>query len=302
MGQTASGKSDLGIDLAVRMGGPSSTAVVSMDAMQLYRGLDIGTAKTPIPERRGIPHSQIDELAVSEEASVARYQQEARRDVHAAEKANRQVVAVGGSGLYVRALLDMLVFPGTDKTIRQRLESELEIVGPVVLHTRLQKLDPDSAERIHPHNGRRLVRALEVIEVTGQPFTAFLPKPDYFFPNTVQLAIAWENQKLDERIDDRTKQMFRNGILEETETLLSSGQKFGKTASRATGYAEAIAVCRGEMTVDEAVEQVALATRQLARRQQKWFRRDHRIIWLNPDSSQSLTDQAFQGIDAQSPN
>lgn len=298
VGQTASGKSSLGIDLAVELGGTGGSALLGMDAMQLYRGLDIGTAKTPIDERRGIPHYQIDQLDVEEDAAVASYQAHARSDIIALQAAGRPIVAVGGSGLYARALLDEMSFPDTDAEVRARLEAELEATGPGALHSRLQALDPEAAARIHPHNGRRIVRALEVIEITGRPFSATLPRYEYHFPGVVQMAVAWENEVLDQRIDLRTRMMFdgEENIIEETRVLLDAGHRFGKTAARATGYAEALAVLRGELTTSEATERVALATRQLARRQMKWFRRDPRITWLRGEASEPLLEQALRAI------
>lgn len=287
VGQTASGKSDLALDLAEHFGTP----VLSVDAMQLYRGLDIGTAKIPLEERRGIEHLQLDQLFPSQEASVAKYQEQARLDI---DRTNANIVAAGGSALYLRALLDELEFPGTDPQVRGRLEERLETEGAAALHHLLASKDPISAEAIHPNNGRRIVRALEVIELTGRPFSATLPQYTYHYPGTVQLALRWPLEQLDERIDRRTKIMFSEGIVEETEAVLAKYGAFGKTAARATGYAEALAVLEGKMTTEEAIDSVALATRQLARRQQKWFKRDPRIHWLDPLAKEPLLDQALR--------
>lgn len=299
IGQTASGKSALGLDLAQHYGGPGQSAILGMDAMQLYRGLDVGTAKTPVAERRNIAHYQIDQLDVDEEATAADYQVAARADLAELMEQGTQVVAVGGSGLYVRSLIDEISFPGKDDAVRARLEDELGLHGSRSLHDRLRALDPVSAERIHPHNGKRIVRALEVIEITGVPFASTLPEQTYFCEPTVQLAIAWESADLDARIDQRTADMFAQGLLEETKGVLDRGLQFGRTAARATGYAEALAVVRGELSVDQATESVALATRQLARRQMKWFRRDQRINWLRGDSEVPLLDQALAVIEPQ---
>ncbi|WP_350257586.1 tRNA (adenosine(37)-N6)-dimethylallyltransferase MiaA [Scrofimicrobium sp. R131] len=279
VGQTASGKTDLGLLLAERLGG----TVVNADSMQLYRGLEIGTAKTPVDQRRGIPHLLFDVLEIEQEASVARYQQEARQAVSQLLAEGRTPIVVGGSGLYVRALLDRFEFPGTDPEVRSRLEERCQQEGPGALHAELSRVDPAAAAQIHPHNARRIIRALEVIELTGAPYSAQLPDGKYFFEPTVQVAIRWDYDQLDRRINERTREMFADGgIVEETRALLDSGRHFGKTAARATGYAQALAVLRSELTVPEAIEQVSLLTRQLARRQMKWFKRDERIRWLNP--------------------
>lgn len=282
VGQTASGKTDLALDLAEDLGGAAGSVLVNTDSMQLYRQLNVGTAKTPPAERRSIPHALFDVLDIAQEASVARYQADARAAVEKAFRERRNVLAVGGSGLYVRALLDDLQFPGTDRKVRESLQKELDEVGAASLHARLSRLDPAAAVSIHPHNYRRVVRALEVIAITGKPFTASLPPPRYHWDGTVQVALRWDQDKLDERIEMRTKRMFSGGLLEETKALLEAGKSFGPTAIRATGYAEAIAVLAGQITKDEAVAKVSLATRQLARRQMKWFRRDARIHWLDP--------------------
>lgn len=284
VGPTASGKSDLALDLAQSMPGlmgAKGGEVVGADALQLYQGMDIGTAKTPLQERRGIAHHQIDVLDIHDEASVAYYQKYARADVsHIHARTNVAVVA-GGSGLYQRALLDVIDFPGTDKNIRQRIEKEAQSLdGTHELHARLMRLDPVAAQRIDPANIRRIVRALEVIELTGKPFSANMPRHEYLAP-TVAIAIAWEGPALDERIVLRTKRMFDAGLLEEVRELLDQGLREAKTASRATGYAQAIAVIDGQMSVNEAIESVALATRQLARRQVKWLRPDPRIHWIH---------------------
>lgn len=282
VGPTATGKSQLAIAMA---GAFSDAAIINADSMQLYRGLNIGTAKTPPSDRCGVPHLLLDVLTVDEEASVARYQTQARSLVEQQWEEGKQPIAVGGSGLYVRALVDQLQFPGTSKEVRADLERWSEREGSPTLHAELQRLDAEAAARIHPNNARRVIRALEVIRITGRPFTANLPDGKYYFPKTVQLAIDWDLEELDRRIDTRTKEIFASGIVEETKQLLDAGLQFGKTASRATGYAQALAVLAGEIDEEEAVQQVALATRQLARRQLKWFRKDPRIVWVEPDSN-----------------
>ena len=300
LGQTASGKSDLGLGLARRLGEwqAAEPALLNVDAMQLYRGLDVGTAKTPVSQRRGVEHFQIDVLEASQEASVAAYQQAARADVDGLRAAGRPVVAVGGSGLYARALLDHLEFPGSDPAIRAELEADLAAAGSGKLHERLAAVDPPAAAAIHPHNGRRIVRALEAITASGRPFSASLPRQEYFYPGTLAFAVRWPTDQLDQRIAKRTKAMFApGGIVDEVRALADSGVTFGRTAARATGYAEARAVLSGSLSVEDAVVAVALATRQLARRQEKWFRRDSRIQYLDPTAAAPLLQQALEMLD-----
>lgn len=309
VGPTASGKSDLALDLCeslpavmgvsgsvgqvspgdtgagdVSVGEVAAGELVSADALQFYRGMDIGTAKTPVEERRGIPHHQIDVLDVWQEASVAAYQQAARADIAAIHARGNVAVVAGGSGLYQRALLDVIDFPGTDPAVRARLEAEAQgPLGSRGLHERLRECDPVAAERIDPHNARRIVRALEVIELTGKPFSANMPRHEFIHP-AVMVAIRWDMADLDARIAVRTRLMFEQGLIEETRALLDEGLREAKTASRATGYAQAIAVIDGDMTVPEAIESVALATRQLARRQVKWLRPDPRVVWIDAEA------------------
>lgn len=287
VGPTASGKTDLALDLAevlpdvLGATAPGPAELVGADAMQLYRGMDIGTAKTPVGERRAIPHHQIDVLDVTDEASVAHYQTHARRDVADIHQRGGVALMCGGSGLYVRALLDVIDFPGTDPAVRARLEAEAEGPGGSrALHERLAALDPESASRIDPHNARRIIRALEVIELTGAPYSAHMPRRVFHRP-AVMIGVRRPMEELDGRIAARTAAMFRDGLVEETRGLIVAGLREGRTARRATGCAQALAVIDGEMTVDEGVESVALATRQLARRQVKWFRPEPRIHWLD---------------------
>ena len=278
VGATATGKSDLGLALAERLDGE----VVNADAMQLYRGMDVGTAKLPVPERRGIPHHQLDVLDVTEEASVAAYQGAARADIDAIRARGRAPILVGGSGLYVRAALDRLDIPPTDAALRAALEREAASHGTASLFDRLRGLDPQAAERIQPNNTRRIVRALEVIELTGRPFSASLPKREFASP-AVLLGLSVDRAVLDERIAARAARMFTGGLLDEVRELLGHGLREGFTASRAIGYAQAIAVLDGQSTVEEAVESTTRATRRFARRQESWFRPDPRTIWLPAD-------------------
>ena len=284
VGPTASGKSDLALDLAQTLPadmGAGAGELVSADALQLYRGMDIGTAKTPLEERRGIPHHQIDVLEISDEASVASYQMYARADIAQIHARSNLAVVAGGSGLYQRALLDQIDFPGTDPKLRKRLEEESGQPGGVAtLFHRLEELDPVSAQRIDAHNARRIIRALEVIELTGKPYSSSMPQYVFATP-AVMLALRWPMNELDQRIEQRTRLMFEQGLIEETRELDRLGLRHTKTAAKATGYAQALAVIDGEMTVPEAIDSVALATRQLARRQVKWLRRDPRIVWID---------------------
>ena len=306
VGPTASGKSELALDLiealavdgapaidgdrgaggAPAVDGPRAAGedrgaeVVNADASQLYRGMDIGTAKLPLSQRRGVPHHQIDVLTVREEASVAAYQVRARADARAAEARGSRVLIVGGSGLYVRALTDDLDFPGTDPQIRSALEARAAAVGGRALWEELRRADPAAAERIEAANTRRVVRALEVLAVTGRPFSATLPRYEDLVP-TVHLALRPERAALNARIDARARAIFDAGLIEEVRALVDEGLAEGTTAPRAIGYAQALAVLDGTMSREEAVEATAAATRKLASRQIKWFRRDPRVHWID---------------------
>ncbi|MFF4652487.1 tRNA (adenosine(37)-N6)-dimethylallyltransferase MiaA [Streptomyces sp. NPDC001380] len=275
VGATAAGKSDLAVALARELGGE----VVNTDSMQLYRGMDIGTAKLTPEERRGVPHHLLDVWDVTEAASVAEYQRLARAVVDRLLAAGRTPVLVGGSGLYVRAAVDVMEFPGTDPRVRERLEAELEQHGSGTLHARLAALDPAAAEAILPSNGRRVVRALEVVEITGRPFTASLPGHTSAY-DTVQLGVAVPRPELDARIALRVDRMWEAGLLDEVRTLEAAGLREGRTASRALGYQQVLAHFAGECEEDEAREETVRATRRFARRQESWFRRDPRIHWL----------------------
>ncbi|GAA4706797.1 tRNA (adenosine(37)-N6)-dimethylallyltransferase MiaA [Pseudonocardia yuanmonensis] len=277
VGPTATGKSDLGLDLAEALGGE----VVNADAMQLYRGLDIGTAKLPVAERRGIPHHQLDVLDVTETASVAVYQREARATIEALLAAGRTPVLVGGSGLYVQAVVDELEFPGTDPAVRGRWEAELAAVGAPALHRRLAAVDPAAAESVLPSNGRRIVRALEVIELTGRPFRATLPGQRTARYDAVLLGVDRDTAELDERIARRVDLMMEQGLVEETRGLLAKGLREGRTASRALGYQQVIAALDGEYGLATAAAETVRATRRFVRRQRSWFRRDPRIHWFD---------------------
>ena len=293
VGATASGKTGLSLDLAERLGGE----VVNTDAMQVYRGMDVGTAKLPVEERRGIPHHLLDRLEVTQPATVALFQRWAR-DVVAEVRARDAVpVLVGGSALYTRAILDRFEFPGTDESLRRELEAELERVGPAALHERLQGVDPVAAAQIIPDNGRRVVRALEVIALTGRPYSASLPSLEYADPLTLQVGVDIDRPTLDARIHARVDAMFAGGLVEEVEALLGRGLQDGRTASRAIGYREVAGYLRGDRTLAEAVEQTKSATRRFARRQDGWFRKDPRIVWVRYDDP-GRVDAAVRAVDA----
>ena len=279
VGATASGKTGLSLDLAERLGGE----VVNTDAMQVYRGMDIGTAKLPPAERRGIPHHLLDMLDVTEPATVALFQGWARAAIDDIRGRSATPVLVGGSALYTRAIVDRFEFPGTDESLRRELEAELERVGGPALHDRLRGVDPAAAEQIQPDNGRRVVRALEVIALTGRPYSASLPRLEYVDPLTVQIGVDIDRPTLDDRIARRVDDMFASGFVEEVEQLLERGLADSLTAQRAIGYREVIGFLAGERTLAEAVEQTKTATRRFARRQDGWFRKDPRIVWVGHD-------------------
>jgi tRNA dimethylallyltransferase len=279
VGPTAAGKSELSLGLARALGG----AVVNADSMQLYAGMDIGTAKLSPAQRRGVPHHLLDIWDVREAASVATYQRLAREAIAGIHARGRVPVLAGGSGLYLRAALDNLEFPGTDAAVRDRLEAELATAGAGALHARLAALDPVAATAILPSNGRRIVRALEVIEVAGRPFAAVLP--EYESPYAVvQLGLRVGRGELDRRIAERTERMWRAGLVGEVAALEKAGLREGRTAGRALGYAQVLRFLAGEYDEDEARAQTILATRRFARRQEAWFRRDPRVIWLDADA------------------
>ncbi|MGW6377358.1 tRNA (adenosine(37)-N6)-dimethylallyltransferase MiaA [Rhodococcus sp. NPDC055112] len=277
VGPTATGKSDLGLDLAERLGGE----IVNIDAMQQYRGMDIGTAKLPPDERRGIPHHQLDVLDVTETATVANYQRGARADVEAIAARGAVPIIVGGSMMYVQSLLDDWSFPATDPTVRARWEAVLAERGVAGVHAELLKADPDAAATILPTDGRRMVRALEVVELTGRPFAASAPTIGEPRWGTVILGVDRDTAELDERIGLRTRMMFDGGLVEEVLGLIEVGLRKGVTAPRAIGYAQVLAALDGEYDMDEARERTLIGTRRYVRRQRSWFRRDQRVHWLD---------------------
>ncbi|MDG4818083.1 tRNA (adenosine(37)-N6)-dimethylallyltransferase MiaA [Micromonospora sp. WMMD956] len=292
VGPTAAGKSALSIALAHALGGE----VVNADSMQLYRGMDVGTAKLTPVERDGVPHHLLDIWPVTEPASVAEYQRLARAAIDDILARGRVPLLVGGSGLYVRAVLERFEFPGTDPQLRARLEAELAAVGPAPLHARLRAADPAAAEGILPGNGRRIVRALEVIELTGAPFTAALPEPTPYYPS-VQLGVDLDTAALDERIALRVDRMWADGLVDEVRGLLDRGLPEGRTASRALGYQQVLRFLAGELTEAEAHDETIRATRRFVRRQRSWFRRDPRIHWLD-SADPGLAEAALRLVGA----
>ena len=285
VGPTAAGKSALSIALAQELGGE----VVNADSMQLYRGMDIGTAKLTPAERQGVPHHLLDIWDVTVTAAVAEYQALARAAIDDILARGRVPLLVGGSGLYVRAVLEEFAFPGTDPAIRARLEEELAANGPAPLFERLRHWDPAAAEKILPSNGRRIVRALEVIELTGRPFTASLPVPTPHY-RSVQIGVDREPAELDDRIAVRVDLMWAAGLVEEVRGLLPAGLREGRTASRALGYQQALAQLDGVLPEEEAKADTVRATRRFVRRQRSWFRRDPAIHWLDGASDTLVAD------------
>jgi len=295
VGPTATGKSDLALDLAEHLGerAPGGAEIVNADAYQLYRGMDIGTAKVPVAERRGVVHHQLDVIEPEEDASVARYQEAARADLAAIDGRGARAVVVGGSGLYVRALLDAMDFPGTDARVRAELEERAEREGARALHDELARVDAAAAESIGPRNVRRLVRALEVIAITGQPYTANLPRQEYVRP-TVQLGLDCDRATLDARVAGRVERMWDEGLVDEVRGL---APRLGRTAARAVGYAEVLAALRGETDEAAAREAVTANTRRLARKQMGWFGRDPRVHWLDAQAPDLLA-RALEVVEA----
>jgi len=287
VGATGTGKSELALDLAESLLAEGRAAeIVNADAMQLYRGMDIGTAKLRPAERRGIPHHLLDVLEPREEASVAAYQQQARAIIDEILNRGATPILVGGSGLYVSSVLYPFRFPGTDSTVREGLEAELLADGPGMLHRRLHAVDPVAAEAIGPRNGRRLVRALEVVTITGEPFGAGLPGEDELWRPTVTIGLQTERAALIERLDARVAGMWRDGLVDEVAALRPAG--LGITAARAIGYAQAVAQLDGILTEAQAIEQAASLTRRYARRQVGWFGRYASTRWIRSDDPDRL--------------
>ncbi|MEU6561026.1 tRNA (adenosine(37)-N6)-dimethylallyltransferase MiaA [Nocardia nova] len=291
IGPTATGKSDLALELAQRLDGE----IVNIDAMQLYRGMDIGTAKLPPELRRGIPHHQLDVLEVTETATVAAYQSAARADVEDIRARGRVPVIVGGSMMYVQALLDDWEFPATDIRVRAKWEAMLAAEGVDAVHAALRSADPVAARTILPTDGRRIVRALEVVELTGRPFAASQPQRGTPRWNTTILGVDRETAELDARIELRTATMFDQGFVEEVRELIGRGLRDGLTARRAIGYAQVLEYLDGECDLDHARERTLIGTRRYVRRQRSWFRRDPRVRWVD-GADPRLLDSALAQV------
>jgi tRNA dimethylallyltransferase len=285
VGPTASGKSALAVSVAQAIGAPAE--IVSTDSMQVYRGMDIGTATPSAQEQGGIRHHLLDEWEPSHLVTVAEFQQHARRSIDDIRGRGAEVIVVGGSGLYVSAVLDDLSFPGTEPAVRARLEADLEEVGALAMHERLREVDPAAADAILPTNGRRIVRALEVIELTGEPFVARLPDPVSVYP-AVRVGLGIPRDELDARIAQRVDRMWADGFVDEVRGL--AGLADAPTASRALGYQQVLAFLDGSCSEEQARQDTIDATKRFARRQQRWFRRDKRISWIDYDSSTAVDE------------
>lgn len=295
IGPTGTGKSQLALDFAERLEGAAE--ILNADAMQLYRGMDIGTAKLPVDQRRGIPHHQLDVLDVTETATVARYQRAAAADVEAIAARGAVPIIVGGSMLYIQSLLDDWSFPATDPAVRARWERRLAEVGVGGLHAELARRDPAAAAAILPTDARRTVRALEVVELTGRPFAASAPRIGPARWDTAIVGLDCETTLLDERLARRTDAMFDQGLVGEVSALLGEGLRDGVTASRALGYAQVIEALDAGGSAErlrDAREQTYVGTRRYVRRQRSWFRRDHRVHWLDAADGARLVDEALR--------
>jgi tRNA dimethylallyltransferase len=278
-GATATGKSDLAVALAREIDGE----VVNADSMQLYKGMDIGTAKITLEEQQGVPHHLMDQLDVTEDANVAWYQEKAREKITEVHSRKKNAIIVGGTGLYIKAILDDLNFPDTDPVVRTELELEYATKGIGPLFERLEKLDPAAALAIDKANSRRVIRALEVIKITGKPFTANLPRKESTrYPEALQFGLVMDRELLGEKISTRVERMWQAGFVAEVESLIEAGITRGTTAQKALGYSQVIAYKEGKISEDEAIEETKRATRQYARRQETWFSRDERIMWISP--------------------
>jgi tRNA dimethylallyltransferase len=278
-GATATGKSDLAVALAREIDGE----VINADSMQLYKGMDIGTAKITLEEQQGVPHHLMDQLDVTEDANVAWYQEKAREKITEVHSRKKNAIIVGGTGLYIKAILDDLNFPDTDPVVRTELELEYATKGIGPLFERLEKLDPAAALAIDKANARRVIRALEVIKITGKPFTANLPRKESTrYPEALQFGLVMDRELLGEKISTRVERMWQAGFVAEVESLIEAGITRGTTAQKALGYSQVIAYKEGKISEEEAIEETKRATRQYARRQETWFSRDERIMWISP--------------------
>jgi tRNA dimethylallyltransferase len=291
-GATATGKSDLAIALASEL----NAEIINADSMQIYKGMDIGTAKLPVSERAGIPHHMLDVLEVNQDSTVAWYQEQARAAISDIHARGKDAIVVGGTGLYIKSILDELNFPDTDPVVRASLELELATIGLNPLFERLEKLDPAAAIAIDRANSRRVIRALEVIAITGKPFTANLPREaSTRYPDAVQFGLVMDRDHLGERISERVDRMWEMGFVEEVEKLINDGITKGRTAQLALGYSQLIAMQNGLWSEEEAKEDTKRATRQYARRQETWFSRDERITWIS--QAQPRFETAMQHLE-----
>ncbi len=289
VGATATGKSTLAVGLAEALDGE----IINADSMQFYRGMDIGTAKLPVDKRRGIAHHQLDVLDVHQDAAVAQFQTDARADIAAIHARGKRAIMVGGSGLYVRAVLDKFEFPGTDPTIRARLEARADKEGPGVLYRELVAQDPDAAAKMQPQNAKRIVRALEVIELTGRKYSATLPTHTYELP-AIQIGLRLDYERLDPRIDARVRGMWEAGLVDEVRQLDVRGIRRAVTAQRAVGYAETLRHLDGELDAEQTTTLIAQHTRRLARRQHRWFGPDARVNWVDAPRSEDDVERAVR--------
>lgn len=301
VGPTGTGKSDLALNIAeaiISRGGKAE--IINCDSMQFYRGMDIGTAKLPVEDRRGIAHHMLDILDITAESTAAEYQAIARPLVEKLQAQGKTPIVVGGSMLYVAALLNTFEFPARDEKLRQQLELELSEQGPHALHRRLAELDPGAASRIIPENGRRTVRALEVVLITGQPFAAALPEKTESWQPVLEIGLNSERSHLVNRLQQRVQKMWQLGLVSETESLIPLGIRTGKTSSQAIGYAQALGQLDGRLTEAEAIEETARLTSRYARRQMSWFKRDERINWLDyqdPASTSKALDLVYRNLE-----
>jgi tRNA dimethylallyltransferase len=292
-GATATGKSDLAVALAKEI----KAEIINADSMQLYKGMDIGTAKLTMAERDGVPHHLIDLLEIKEEANVSWYQNLARNKIDELIAAGKSVVVVGGTGLYIKAILDELNFPDADPKVRQQITDEAEKLGNDVMHQRLAKLDPAAAVAIPKENIRRVIRALEVIEITGKPFTANLPRQESSrYPTAKQFGLVLDRQNLDARIDKRVEDMWDKGFAREVSLLMTKGLEEATTAKMALGYKQIMDYLNGESTEEFAKEETKRVSRAYARRQETWFSRDERINWLAPDTLPARLEKLLVSI------
>jgi len=292
-GATATGKSDLAVSLAKEI----NAEIVNADSMQVYKGMDIGTAKLTSEERGGIAHHLIDVLDIKDEANVAWYQQIAREKIDQILSSGKSVVVVGGTGLYIKAILDDLNFPDTDPAVRQKITDQAEKLGNDVMHERLAKLDPAAALAIPKENIRRVIRALEVIELTGKPFTANLPRQESSkYPDAKQFGLVLDRGNLDEKIDKRVEDMWAKGFAREVSTLMTKGLEQSGTAKKALGYMQIMNYLNGESDEAFAKEETKRVTRAYARRQETWFSRDERIKWLAPESNAARLEKLLASI------